>query len=204
MPSRLRWCAVAIAVGLAGGACSDGGTSTADPTVPTAAPSTTAPATPDVSVIPATIDEPYLNAVLAALDEIDGQATRIIKSTKSFAKEAAGLLRAIYSTEAFDNESEVWFIALARSPDLDGIRPNPGNRRTVVERIIAASPSCTWLAVRRDRSAVNTDPNPDRIEYIALVPKEPAIDPAGSNPTPWMISADGFRDDTREPSKPCH
>lgn len=208
MLRRQKAIAVAVLAGLAVGGCKDGGTSSADPTVPTAASSssstsTSAPAAPDVSTIPATIDETYLNAVLAALDEIDGQATRIIKSTKSFPPEAAVLLNAIYSDEAFDRETEVWLRSLARSPELAGIRPNPGNRRTIVSRIIAASPSCTWLAVRRDREAVNTDPNPDRIEYIALVPKDSTNDPAGNNPTPWMISADGFRDDTKEPSKPC-
>lgn len=196
---------MAIAVGLAGGACSDGGTSTADPTVPTAAPTTSssAPATPDVSVIPATIDEPYLNAVLAALDEIDGQATRIIKSTRSFAKEAAALLNAIYSDEALGAESEVWFLSIAQDPELTGIREQPGHRRSEVDRIIASSPTCIWTAVRRDYSATDVNPGPVRIDYLALQPLDRSNDPTGKNPTAWMIIRDSHLQDGSEPTNPC-
>ncbi|MGQ0520824.1 MAG: hypothetical protein ACT4PX_06720, partial [Actinomycetota bacterium] len=93
---RVAPVAVLLAMGLA--ACSGGGDSSADPTVPTAATTSSTPAPAiDVSVVPATIDEPYLNAVLAALDEIDGEATRIIVATKRFPPEAADLLNTIYS-----------------------------------------------------------------------------------------------------------
>ena len=196
---------MAIAVGLAGGACSDGGTSTADPTVPTAAPPTSspAPATPDVSVIPATIDEPYLNAVLAALDEIDGQATRIIKSTKSFSKEAAGLLNAIYSDEWFDVQTEAWLTALAKDPALTAIKANPGNRKSTVERLITVKPDCVWMAATRDRTANSTTPSPPQVEFVALRPLDRSNDPSHRNPTAWMIATDGSNEDGTEPGNPC-
>ncbi|MGI8683896.1 MAG: hypothetical protein ACR2MO_02130, partial [Acidimicrobiales bacterium] len=78
-------------------ACSDARPSEPDTTVPTAAPtsssSTLAPP-PNVAVIPSAIDAAYVNAVFAALDEVDAQATRIIKRTKRVPPEATDLLRA--------------------------------------------------------------------------------------------------------------
>ncbi len=196
--------ALLVAVILALAACSGSGDNSADPTVPTAAStsSTTARAI-DVSIIPEKIDEAYLNAVLAALDEVDGQATRIIVATKRFPPEAADLLNAIYSDEAFEDESEVWFRSIADDPELKGIKPRPGNRKSQVHRIIAAAPNCVWLAVKRDHSQVNFDPGPERTEYLALQPLDRANDPRARNPTAWMITVDGFREDGREPSNPC-
>lgn len=192
---------MAISLGLA--ACSDGSGSSAEPTVPTAASTSSTTATPDVSIIPETIDEPYLNAVLAALDEVDGQATRMIKESKRFTPEAADLLNAIYSDSELQNQSDVWFASLGNDPDLKGLRPTPGNRRTTVARVIASSPSCVWLAVRRDYSLVNVDPGPSRTEYVALEPLDGSNDPKRVNRTAWMITADGYRQDGAEPSNPC-
>lgn len=200
----MRPLAVLMVGALALPACSDGKDGgAADPTVPTAASTTATSAVPDVSVIPEKIDEAYLNAVLVALDEVDGQATRIIVATKRFPPEAADLLNSIYSDEAFDLEAEVWFDSIARDPELKGIRPNPGNRKTIVERLISASPSCVWMAVKRDYSARNFNPGPDRIEYVALQILDRSNDAQRRNTTPWMITTDGYRQDGTEPSNPC-
>lgn len=193
---------VAVSLGLA--ACSGGGEGTADPTVPTApSTSSTTARSIDVSVIPEKIDEPYLNAVLAALDEVDGQATRIIVATKRFPPEAADLLNSIYSDEEFDRQAELWFASIGDDPELQGIKPNPGSRKTIIERVISATPACAFLAVRRDYSRVNFEPGPDRTEYLALVPLDPSNNPKGANTTAWMIIADGLRKDAKEPSSPC-
>lgn len=195
----------ALLVGmLALGACSDGNDGgAADPTVPTAPSTSSTSAAPDVSVIPEKIDEAYLNAVLVALDEVDGQATRIIAATKRFPPEAADLLNSIYSDEEFQRQADLWFASIGHDPELKGIRPNPGNRKTVVERVIAAAPSCIWMAIRRDHSAVNVDPGPDRTEYVALQPLDRANNPKRSNPTAWMMAYDGYVKGEAEPSKPC-
>lgn len=88
-----------VTLGLVGCRTSEGAPPAA--TVPTA-PSTTSTTAPiDVSVIPPTIDVPYLNAVLATLDEVDAEAGRIIVTEKRFTPEAADLLNAIYSDEPF-------------------------------------------------------------------------------------------------------
>lgn len=184
-------------------ACTDSNDGTADPTVPTAAGTTATSATPDVSVIPQSIDEAYLNAVLAALDEVDGEATRIIVATKRFPPEAANLLNAIYSDERFQVQADAWFEALGEDPELGSIKAEPGNRRTEVQRIITASHSCVWMAVERDHSASSVTQSPPRTEYIALRPLDESNDRAGQNPTAWMITADGFNEDGSEPGNQC-
>lgn len=184
--------------------CSESKDLASEPTVPTAATTNaTTATTPDVSVVPANIDEPYLNAVLAALDEVDGEATRMIYESKRLTPEAVDVLNAIYSDEQLQLETDGWFASLADDLELRGIRPNPGKRKTVVDRVIAASPTCVWLAVQRDYSSRNFASTPARIEYLALRPIDPSNDPRGMNPTPWMITVDGFRSDGAEPSNPC-
>jgi len=141
--------------------------------------------------------------VLAALDEVDSEATRMIVAAKNVTPAAADHLNAIYSDEEFTRQVENWTLSLARDIELKGIRPSPGNRVTTIERIIAASPTCVWLAVKRDYSAVNFDPGADDTEYVALEPLDPGNDLRGVNRTAWMITVDGFRDDGLEPSNPC-
>ncbi|MDP9442421.1 MAG: hypothetical protein M3P34_09665 [Actinomycetota bacterium] len=158
---------------------------------------------PDVSVIPDVIDDAYLNAVLAELDEVDGEATRLVKATNRFPREAADLLNAIYSDDALRQQANLWLESFAEDPELKGILPNPGNRKTTVLRLIEASPTCVWMAVRRDYSQVATDATPGPVEYVALRPLDRSNDPQGRNRTAWMITTDGYRSDDTEPSNPC-
>ena len=199
----MRRAAATLLIALAVSSCTESGGSAADPTVPTSAPTSSATSAPDVSVIPETIDEPYLNAVLAALDEVDGQATRIIKESKRLTPEAADLLNAIYSDDQTDRQADVWLESLATDPQLRRIVPDPGSRRTIIERLITASSSCVWAAVRRDYSKVAVDATPGPVEYLALRPLDRTNDPQGRNRTAWMITADGYRDDGAEPANPC-
>lgn len=187
-------------------ACNDGGPDDPDTTVPTAASSSTsstAVAAADITVVPATIDEPYVDAVLAALDEIDGRATRMIVASKTVPETAISLLQAIFGDEQFLIEMGNRTESLRLDPQLTGVLANPGNRVTTVERIIAASPGCIWLAVQRDRSRVNVDPGSTRTEYVALQPVDPTNDPGDVNGTPWAITVDGRSRDGSEPTNPC-
>lgn len=198
--------ALVVGISLMSGACSDGDDIGADPTAPTAAPTSatsTVTTVPDVSTIPATIDEPYLNAVLAALDEVDGQATRLIYATKKFTPEAADILNAVYSDEEVDRQADARIAGLVADPQLTAIRPDPGNRKTTVERLIAASTECVWMAVQRDHAANSVVPRPPRVEYLALRPLDPSNDVKGVNPTAWMITSEGFNPDGSEPGNQC-
>ncbi len=192
-----------VAAVLALPACSGGADGTPSTSVPTSKSTMSTTAAPDVSTIPSVIDEAYLNAVLAALDEVDGQATRVIKATKRFPPEAADLLNAIYSDEEFDKQANAWLQTLAEDRDLVGLLADPGSRKTKVERVIAASPSCVWIEVRRDYSQVATHATPGPLEYVALQPLDRSNDPQRHNPTAWMITIDGYRSDGKEPSNPC-
>jgi hypothetical protein len=195
---------VAVLVGaLAVAGCTKSAGAPPEPTVPTA-PSTSSTTAPiDVSVIPPVIDEPYLTAVLAALDEVDSEATRMIVAAKNLTPAAADYLNAIYSDEEFTRQVDRWYDSFAEDLQLGGIRPSPGNRVTTVDRIIATSPSCVWLAVRRDYSAVNFDPGPRRVEYVSLEPLDRSNDPRSLNRTAWMITEDGFLSNGGEPTNPC-
>lgn len=172
-------------------------------TVPTA-PSTSSTTAPiDVSVIPPVIDEPYLNAVLAALDEVNGDVTGMIHAQKRFTPEAANLLNAIYSDDQTDRQSALWLDLLSSDPQLTKMVPNPSGRTTTVDRLITATPACVWMAVRRDYSQVAVDATPGPLEYLALRPLDRSNDPNGRNRTAWMITADGYRADEAEPENPC-
>ncbi|MDP9387277.1 MAG: hypothetical protein M3Q48_04960 [Actinomycetota bacterium] len=192
-----------MAAGVLLAGCSGEGEGNASPTVPSSVSTTSTTAAPDVSVIPEVIDEDYVNAVLAALDEVYGKATRIIVATKRFPPEAADLIDSIYANEEFEHEANIWLQSLALDPELRNFRSEPGNRKTTVERIIAASPSCVWIAVRRDRSPANFDPGRHRTEYLALQPVDHSKDQKGLNPTAWMITTEGLRSDGTEPDNPC-
>ena len=194
--------ATLVGITLACTACTSDEPGSADPTVPTAASSTAAPA-PDVSKIPETIDGAYLDAVLAALDEVDGQATRLIYAEKRFTPAAAEILNAIYSDEETDRQADARLSGLANDPQLSSIRPNPGNRRTIVTRIITATPACVWTEVERDHTLNSVTPGPPRHEFIALRPIDRSNDPKGVNPTAWMITSEGFNADGSEPGNQC-
>ncbi|MGH9151039.1 MAG: hypothetical protein ACRD03_01255 [Acidimicrobiales bacterium] len=199
----MRGIVAVVAAALAVAGCTGSAGTSAEPTVPTAAPTTPTTAPLDVSVIPEVIDERYLAEVLAALDEVDSEATRMIVAAKNVTPAAADYLNAVYSDEEVDRQLENWYRSIADDLELKGIRPSPGNRVTTVERVISASPACVWLAVRRDYSAVNFDPGPEEIEYVALRPLDPTNDVRGVNPTGWMITDDVLLADGSEPRNRC-
>ena len=202
-----RGVTVLLVLALAGG-CTRGGGTGADPTVPAetsppTAPSTSTSAPPDIATIPAVIEQAYLDRVLAAIDEIDGRATRIIVEQKRLVPEAAELLAAIYDDEEFSGQTHVWATTIDRDPTFAGFKPDPGARRTTVSRIISGSPVCVWMAVTRDYSAVAARARSPQTEYVAVRPLDKANDPKGLNPTAWMITLEGYNRDGSEPEDPC-
>lgn len=199
----VRGLAAVVVASLALASCRESQRLPPEPTVPTA-PSTAPTTAPiDVSVIPPVIDEPYVNAVLAALDEVSGRATRAIVASKNVTPEAADLLNAIYDDERFTIQVDAWYEAIGSDPQLSALKPNPGNRKTTVNRLISASADCVWVAVDRDYSANAAAPVEPGVEYIALRPLDPSNDPNQYNPTAWMITVDGMNPDGSEPGNPC-
>ena len=199
----VRGVVAVLVTALAVAGCTESAGAPPEATVPTASSTSSTTAPIDVSVIPPVIDEPYLTAVLAALDEVEGEATRMIVAAKNVTPAAADHLNAIYGDKEFSLQVDAWYAGFADDPELKGMRPSPGDRRTTIERIIAASPTCVWLAVMRDYSAAEFDPGPDRVEYVMLQPLDRTNDLRGVNPTAWMMTLDGFRSDGAEPTNPC-
>lgn len=210
---RRSLAAVVSVIGLAAAACNGGGESGADPTVPTAPPTSstavttsTTPTTavPDIATIPPVIDAAYMNRVLAALDKVDTAAVRVVMETRTVPPAAAELFNSIYADESFSVKVDSWLSALQRDPDLKGLRRPLGDRHTTVERFITNTPTCVWMAVKRDytRSDVAPPPTP-RIEFLALKPLDANNDPRDHNATAWMITADGTNVDGSEPANQC-
>ncbi|MGI8684408.1 MAG: hypothetical protein ACR2MO_04855 [Acidimicrobiales bacterium] len=203
-----RLASLLLVVAAATAACKSGGDATADPTVPIAVSTSTAntsstTSVADIATIPDVIDAPYMNRVLAALDKVDTSAVRVIVETKDVPQRVAELYNSIYNDEWFTLKIDSWISALEEDRELSTIRRPVGDRVTTVDRLIATSPGCVWMAVKRDYSQTDVAPGEPRTEYLALQPLDPSNDPNHHNPTAWMITTDGTNNEGREPANPC-
>jgi hypothetical protein len=182
------------------GACDGNDTETpAGATVPKATSSTTPE---NQYAVPAAIDAAYLNKVFAALEHVDGDATRLIVAGKNLVPEAAKRLRAIYAEEEFNAQVNLWLDIIIEKR-LDRLKPSPGDRSSVTTKVHTAAPECVFVAVMRDYSPVAIAAGPPDLEYVTLRPVDPQRDPFDLNPTPWMIEAAGLRSDGSIASNPC-
>ncbi len=189
---------------LAAGACSGGGAALGPAGTVGPAPTTTSTtARPvDPAVIPedlADIDEPYVQAVVDALFEVDAKATKIFVETQRLEPEAIEYLQAIYVPEEMDNQINIWGQDLA----LRGDELVPGMLHNDVKRIIDSSMSCVYVEVESDYSDVTRRVTPRLLNYLGLRPKAAVDDPKGLNPTSWMMLINAVNRDGTEPANPC-
>lgn len=150
---------------------------------------TTTQATGASYAVPAVIDTAYIDRVLAALDQVEGDAVRGLVAGGDVDAESVARLRAIYNDPEFER---------ARSGLLetgaDGVgefKQPPGNRRTTVTQVLTASPTCILVEATTDFSAVATSPpplNPAKYDLFTMRPSRAENDPAQLNPTPWSYS----------------
>lgn len=192
MPARVAplLLAAATALALSGGSCSSDKSNGDDPTLPTTRqPSTTTTATPeDPYAIPDVIDEAYVNRVLAALDQIDGDVLRRVVANGGIDGEVPKMLRVIYNDPQYEIELESLRSLLGRG--LSNFKSPPGNRNTVVSRLVTARDDCIFLEADTDFSEVLRVEPPDvpgEVELFALRPTQAGADPSRRNPTPWSI-----------------
>lgn len=166
-------------------------------TVPTTARVTT---TTDPYAVPPVIDIAYVNRVLAALDAAVGDVTRLVIRDRSVSPEAKDRLSALYLGEYLQLTLDSYDQELQGG--LQGARPNPGNRKTTVSRLISATPGCIFVEASRDFSAVSTnvDPALSRL-WVGLKPV--SAEQAGLNPTHWSYVVDGFSQGRTQPENPC-
>ncbi|MEO7836075.1 MAG: hypothetical protein ABIS21_00360 [Acidimicrobiales bacterium] len=181
--------AIITALALAGGCSSSTRDDTADPTVPTTTEETTTTAAPDPFAVPEVIDEAYVNKVLAALDQVDGEALRRVVTNGTVQIEVSSMVRAIYNDPQFEQELGGLFKVFAEG--LEPFKNPPGNRRRTVTRFGTGSPECIFTEVHSDFSAVLKAPPPDppgEVEIVTLRPTQTGADPENHNPTPWSVS----------------
>jgi len=152
--------------------------------------------------VPAVIDEAYVNRVLAGLDQVVGDAIRLLAQRRLLDEDVYYRLRAVSSGDVFQLKLDGLQTDLLGG--MSGYPESPGNKLTTVSRVISASSSCIFAEVLKDFSAVNADgaSNLSR-QWIALVPLDPPRDAGSYNPTRWMFIYDGFSPDRTEPPNPC-
>lgn len=189
----MRWARLLLAVALLGG-CSGGRD---DDTLPPPATSSTSV---DYSV-PAVIDVAYVEKVMAALDHVYGDAIRILAKERQISKEFLEHLAAIYTPDQFEFTQGIWVRDV--SSGLSGLRRDPGDPKTHVQELMRAERACIVVRVDRDFSPINEPADKATPqEYVALVP---ASNEHPLNPTPWILSFDGFvaTPEGAVPEQPC-
>lgn len=132
-----------------------------------------------------------------------GDVLRIVIRTKTIPPEAYERMRAM-----FDDNDRLQRAIDSYQRDLRtgmvGYKPEPGNKTTVVTRIISAKSTCVFAEVRRDYSAVSLNPLATLdTQWIGLRPLDPARDPHGYNATKWVYVYEGFPPDHSQPPDPC-
>lgn len=183
--------AAVTVLALAGGACSSGDDDSAGPTttMPAALPTTTTTTQPaDPYAIPEVIDEAYVNRVLAALDQIDGDVLRRVVANEGIDPEVLKMLRAIYNDPQYEIELEGFRALLSRG--LGNFKSPPGNRKTIASRLITARRDCIFLEASTDFSEVLKAEPPDASderEVFTLRPTQEGANPNGLNPTSWSV-----------------
>lgn len=167
-----------------------------DPTVPN---TTLAPADP--YAVPAVIDVAYVERVMAAIDHVDGEVLRMLLRTRTFSSEAKELLRSIYTESEYQSQLEVEQLTLQEPSGY--YRSPPGNRRTIVTRLLTAQRHCLSFESETDFSQVVNEENPPRTpSNLGLRPKSGPI-AESFNPTPWVVFYESVPSETSTPTDPC-
>ena len=156
-------------------------------TTSTSLPAVTTTTVPDPVNIPAKIDVPYVNAVLAQLNHVYGNAQRIEISTKFLPKTIPPLLRAVFADPQYNRELSVFSQAL-QGNTLSQLKPNAPDPVAEVIDLKAASSNCVEAKISIEDNAAISAPSPPLELYVVLRPKMSQHDPGSVNPTPWAIS----------------
>lgn len=153
--------------------------------------------------VPTVIDAAYVNRVLAGLDALRGDVTRLIVRTRTIPQEAYDRLRAMYGTDR-SLQLRIDNFQGDLSHGLTGYNAQPGNQITTIAQLISASSKCIFARVARDYSAVGPGATPTSDKnWVSLIPLDGTRDPRGYNSTQWSFSYDGFPPDRSQPPDPC-
>ncbi len=197
--------AVLAALALTAPAACSSSSADRDNANPTATVATEPPRTTTTNpyAVPATIDVAYVNRVLAGLDAALGDVARLAVRTRTISQEAFDRIKAIYADPVFMQISIDGYERDIRE-DFRSYKSPPGNRKSSVSRLVSARPSCIFVQINRDYSAVSVDPLAElQAQWVGLTLLDRARDPNGYNPTPWAYTYDGFQADRTQPTDPC-
>jgi hypothetical protein len=185
--------------------CSDHGDDTTrapSATVRKEPPATTTSVVP-VDRVPAVIDVAYVQAVIDALDRVEGDAVRALVGAREPNLAFYERIRALYLDPQFDRVQTSYGRSAAQ--EMIELRAHPEDPVTRIDRIIAVTGDCVFAAVTRDFGPIlKVPPTEERKKgYIGFGLKKPELDPARRNPTAWMIGLDGATSTGEEPKNPC-
>lgn len=164
------------------------------------APATTT--TVDPTVVPPVITVGYLNAVLAKLDHVYGDAVREFVAKRDVTQAVNIRLRSIYNDPLYQEQLKIFSEALAQP--FSNYRMPPGDPHTTVSRILTSSTSCVWLETQRDYGAVTVVTEPVAPSQYMAISARPSSRATTLNPTAWIITANvTYPSMTPPPQDPC-
>lgn len=166
------------------------------------APSTTTTTVPNPDgPVPTVITPAYVDAVFVVLNHVYGDATRALHVAHSVTPLVVADLRAVFSDPLFTAQVQSANAAL-KDAGLSNVKADPGDTRTLVERLITGQARCIFVEVSSNFAAIDIHPvPPPASDYYELQPKVSANDPRHLNDTPWAISIEEtFSTPTSAPS----
>ncbi len=207
---RRIWLGFLAALALAVTACGGGSHhSSSAPTTasgtPRLAPTTTHATTtlpPDPAVVPPVITPAYVNAVLAQLNHVYGNAVRTELGTDNVPPVVVAAVRAIFNDPEFSEQLKILTQAIIPLPT--NLKQPPGDRSTKVQKLISNTESCIFVQTTTDYSAVDVTTVPQTgSEFFELAPKAAGHDPQSLNPTPWAIQLSESFQSQQQVTDPC-
>jgi hypothetical protein len=174
-------------------------TTTAPPETTTSVATTTTVAPDPFSVPedPADIDAAYIEAVLAELERINGDALRLAVS-EGLSPTISELLQSIYTPELFATEIQI--ISDLAGAGFEGVSPNPGDVRVSVDSVLSARSDCISADAIEDFSEIGPGGLAAARTRVEL--RRPP-EPSNPNRTPWVYALRQPLDGPSPMPEPC-
>lgn len=174
-----------VPVVLLAAACGSGGDGATPPTtVRREATTTVAPIDP--TAVPDEVTPAYVEAVLAELQRVNGEALRLAVDQGVVGEDVSIRLRAINTAEHLGTVVG-FLVGDAAQGFPTTVRP-PGRIQMTVTEVLAEADGCVAVRASGDFSGVTVDGATDVPLVLELVAKPGDVDPDRLNPTPWVLS----------------
>lgn len=159
--------------------------------------------TTDPYAVPAVIDEAYVNRVLAGLDQVYGDALRLVVASRTLPGDALARVESVYAGDVL--KAVRASINATASGDQATFAQPPGNRITTVVQLLEANPACIFAEISRDyRNVTNDEYDAEPVsQWVVLRPGATYGIATGYNATGWVYTFDGVDEDGTGPEVPC-